>query len=113
MSDPAARIDARAAELRERLAALEAQLVAIRDARSDATADDEHDPEGSTLAVEWSRVEGQRSDVARELQTLEAAIGRVDAGDYGICAVCGNPIPTARLDLLPGATLCVPCASGR
>jgi DnaK suppressor protein len=113
VSDPAAHIDARAAELRERLDALEAQLIAIREARSDSTADDEHDPEGSTLAVEWSRVEGQRSEVARELQSLDAAIGRVDAGGYGICVSCGNPIPAARLELLPGATRCVPCASGR
>lgn len=109
--DPAARINDRADQLRDRLRSLQAQLSAIRDARSDATADDEHDPEGSTLSMEWSSVEGQRADVARELDALTDALERVSAGTYGICASCGAPIPTARLELLPGATLCVPCAA--
>ena len=52
----------RRAEVTDRLAAVEDRLVAIRAARSDATDDDEHDPEGSTLSSEWSRAEGQRSD---------------------------------------------------
>ncbi|SDH30518.1 TraR/DksA family transcriptional regulator [Microbacterium pygmaeum] len=111
--DPARGITLRAAELNARLRSLEEQLAAIRNARSDATADDEHDPEGSTLSSEWSGVEGQRADVARELAGLGTALERVAAGTYGICASCGRPIPPARLELLPGATLCVPCASGR
>ena len=94
-----------------RLASVESQLDAIRAARSGANDDDEHDPEGSTLSTEWSRAEGQRADVARELAELDAALERLADGTYGVCTSCGGPIPRERLRLLPAATLCVPCAS--
>ncbi|HWI29946.1 MAG TPA: TraR/DksA C4-type zinc finger protein [Microbacterium sp.] len=93
-----------------RLAAVEAQLTSIRDARGAATADDEHDPEGATLATEWSRAEGQRADALRELGELDAARARLAAGTYGACRGCGRRIPAERLRLLPAASLCVPCA---
>jgi DnaK suppressor protein len=94
----------------ERLRAAELQLAAIREARGDATADDEHDPEGATLSMEWSRAEGRRAAALRELRELDAALARVAAGTYGICRSCGERIPPARLRLLPAATVCVPCA---
>jgi RNA polymerase-binding transcription factor DksA len=98
-------------EVEARLASAEAQLDAIRVARSSANDDDEHDPEGSTLSAEWSRAEGQRTDAQRELVELDAAIQRIAEGDHGVCASCGGAIPIDRLRLLPAATLCVPCAS--
>ena len=104
-------IAARREGLAERLAAVEQRLAAIRAERSAATDDDEHDPEGSTLSTEWSRAEGQRADAVRELAELDAALGRLEAGAYGICASCGSAIPLDRLRLLPAATLCVRCAS--
>jgi DnaK suppressor protein len=104
-------IAARRAEVSARLAAVEARLAAIRAERSAATDDDEHDPEGSTLSTEWSRAEGQRADAVRELAGLDAALGRVEAGTYGVCASCGTAIPLDRLRLLPAAVLCVRCAS--
>jgi DnaK suppressor protein len=97
-------------EVQSRLASIEAQLAGIRIARSGANDDDEHDPEGSTLSTEWSRAEGQRTDARRELEELDAARERLAAGTYGLCASCGDPIPTGRLQVLPAATLCVPCA---
>ena len=104
-------IAVRREELSERLAVVEARLAAIRAERSAATDDDEHDPEGSTLSAEWSRAEGQRADAVRELAELDAALERVHAGSYGVCASCGSAIPDERLRLLPAATLCVACAS--
>ncbi|SFS03699.1 transcriptional regulator, TraR/DksA family [Microbacterium sp. cf046] len=99
------------AHLELRLASVAAQLDAIRDARSGANDDDEHDPEGATLSTEWSRAEGQRTDAVRTLGELDAALSRLAAGTYGTCASCGDAIPLERLRLLPAATLCVPCAS--
>ncbi len=43
------------------------------------------------------------------LVQVERALGRVDAGTYGRCEECGNPIPKARLQAFPRATLCVTC----
>lgn len=93
------------------LEAAEAQLEAIRDARGAATADDEHDPEGGTLAAEWSRAEGRRADALRELERLDAAQARVEAGTYGTCVSCGRSIPAARMRVVPSATMCVECAA--
>ena len=43
------------------------------------------------------------------LVQVERALGRLDAGTYGRCEECGNPIPKARLQAFPRATLCVTC----
>lgn len=110
-SDFTGLVEDRRREVSARLASVQAQLDVIRAARGSANDDDEHDPEGSTLSTEWSRAEGQRADALRELADLDAARERIDAGVYGVCASCGNPIPVDRLRLLPAATLCVPCAS--
>lgn len=88
-----------------------AQLAEIRAERADTPADDEHDPEGSTMSTEWSRAEGIHSDAQRELDELDRAEQRMTDGTYGICAVCGKDIPVARLELRPAATLCVSCAN--
>lgn len=82
----------------------------IRADRADATADDEHDPEGSTLSGEWQRIDALRRASRTERADLEAALDRMDAGTYGICARCGRQIPAARLEIRPGAATCVACA---
>ena len=44
------------------------------------------------------------------LQRIDAALGRIEDGDYGECLECGEPIPPRRLEIDPTATICVPCA---
>jgi RNA polymerase-binding protein DksA len=47
---------------------------------------------------------------AREmLEQTERALDRLDAGTYGLCENCGNPIGKARMQAFPRATLCVEC----
>jgi DnaK suppressor protein len=47
---------------------------------------------------------------ARELLAQnERAIARIEAGTYGTCESCGEPIGKARLQAFPRATLCVSC----
>ncbi len=95
----AARADAAAAAL--------AELVHDRQGSND---DDEHDPEGVTLSSEWSRLSALSDAASAELQRVDEALQRLDAGTYGICATCGEPIPPARLEVRPFAAQCVPCA---
>ena len=38
---------------------------------------------------------------------VEAALARIDAGTYGTCVDCGQPIPDARLEVRPEAARCV------
>jgi DnaK suppressor protein len=45
----------------------------------------------------------------RELREVEAALGRLHAPDYGICADCGAEIPYSRLIVNPSATRCISC----
>ena len=52
-----------------------------------------------------------RSNSQDLLAQVEAAIGRIDDGTYGICARCGKEINPERLDALPYATYCITCQS--
>ncbi|MHB8900335.1 MAG: TraR/DksA family transcriptional regulator [Thermoguttaceae bacterium] len=45
------------------------------------------------------------------LDQIEAALERIEDGDYGSCEECGCRIPKTRLNALPYATMCVKCAS--
>ena len=44
------------------------------------------------------------------IKDIRAALKRIDAGTYGICARCGDRIDTARLEAQPYATQCIDCA---
>jgi len=89
-----------------RLAGVEARLASVRAARGDWI-DEEHDPEGFALTFEWQQAEGSRVEYLRELVELDAASARVAAGTFGVCTVCGGPIPDAQLELRPARTTCV------
>jgi len=95
----------------DRLAALERDYKAIVEGAGDSNADDEHDPEGATIAFERQHVAALLDQTRRQLARVDAAIGRMDAGQYGRCERCGQPIPAARLTARPTATTCIPCAS--
>jgi DnaK suppressor protein len=45
------------------------------------------------------------------LQRIDSALQRIEDGEYGICAVCDEPISPARLEVDPGTSLCIECAS--
>lgn len=106
------------AEVRRRLlalrAAVEARLAGVTTSRSDvvdaargANVDDEHDPEGATIAFERAQLEALAGDARVALAEVDAALARLDDGTYGICTVGGEPIPTERLAVRPTATTCV------
>ena len=45
-----------------------------------------------------------------KVESIRAALRRVEEGSYGICQRCGGRIDRARLDIVPAATLCIECA---
>ena len=95
----------------ERLADLTNDYAGIVEASEGSNADDEHDPEGSTIAFERSQV-GALLDQARvHLAEIEAALARVQNGTYCRCESCGAPIARARLEARPTARTCITCAS--
>jgi DnaK suppressor protein len=83
-------------------AELDALRSAERDPEFEEGAQTEH--EAFTLA---RLGENQR----RELQQIDAALARIDAGEYGICSDCGQEIDPRRLAALPYALLCTECAA--
>ena len=100
------RLRERAAELDELERQLEGDEAEVLADRSE-TADDEHDPEGSTLSGEWQRIEVLRRSTASERAEVDAALARVEEGTYGFCEVCGREIPADRLEARPMATRCI------
>jgi DnaK suppressor protein len=111
--DPAAALAADEARTRERLAELVGDYAGIVEASEGSNADDEHDPEGATIAFERSQVGALVSQAREHLAEVAAARRRLDDGRYGTCEGCGLPIPVARLEARPTARTCVDCASGR
>jgi len=96
-----------------RLAALERDFASSVAAAQAANADDEHDPEGATLAFERQHV-AALIDAARDrLQQIGEALARVDEGTYGLCSRCGGPIGAERLAARPAASTCIACAGMR
>jgi DnaK suppressor protein len=101
-------------------AAAQAQIEALTRSFDDvvaasqsSNADDEHDPEGATIAFERAQLTALLAAGRRRVADLDAALDRIEAGTYGVCAGCGTPIPAERLAARPFATTCVPCASRR
>jgi RNA polymerase-binding transcription factor DksA len=56
-------------------------------------------------------LEGLDASVLDEARQIQEALGRVNAGTYGICLTCGNPVGEKRLEAVPHAATCVNCAS--
>lgn len=99
------------AAVTDRLRALERDLAGLVAAARDSNADDEHDPEGTTIAFERAQLTALLDRAREELADLDAAQTRVDAGEYGVCARCGGPIGDERLAARPAASTCVRCAA--
>jgi len=72
--------------------------------------DDEHDPEGSTIAFERSQVSSLLLQARADRVALRATLDRVDEPAYGVCEECGGFIGVERLLALPAATRCIDCA---
>jgi RNA polymerase-binding transcription factor DksA len=104
-------LDERVTQAEAQQAALTAAIEEMRLARSLTFADDEHDPEGSTVSLDQARDAALLEQTRRTLTELRTARQRLAAGTYGVCERCGREIPTARLLVRPEARLCVVCAA--
>jgi RNA polymerase-binding protein DksA len=110
-TDPRELVAAERAGTAERVNALSRDLEAIMEASRLVSTDDEHDPEGSTIAFERSQTSALLADARKRLTELDEALARVETGRYGVCAHCGRPIAAERLSARPTATTCIDCAT--
>jgi DnaK suppressor protein len=95
----------------EQIGNLQASLDGIVEAVELASNDDEHDPEGTTIAYERAQVTALLHQAEDDLAALDASVQRIESGTADVCDVCAGPIAYERLLALPGAHTCVSCAS--
>lgn len=104
ISNRKAQLEARLADLTARLSEIEQEL------ESHQTQDweDLATERASDEVLEGMGISGQQ-----EIRMIEAALRRVDAGEYGICTKCGVDIAQERLDVLPYTPFCRACAADK
>src|ERR1700689_1310413 len=97
------------------IADLGREFAAIVASAADGSAgsDDEHDPEGATVAFERQHIAALLDRARAHLEAIDAALRKVDAGSYEICDICGRPIGAERLAARPAALTCIHCAAAR
>ena len=111
MGDPRELLLAERARAGQRVAALEREFAGLAEAASAGGTDDEHDPEGATLAFERQHTAALLEQARAQVAAVDAALERLAAGRYGVCDRCGQPIGEDRLAARPAALTCVRCAA--
>jgi DnaK suppressor protein len=107
------RLEAERVAALERLASLTQDFEAVVAATLDSNADDEHDPEGSTIAFERSQIGSLVRQAQGHIVEVDAALARLESGTYGVCEECGGAIGEGRLEARPVARTCIRCAAAR
>ncbi|MCW2794045.1 MAG: DNA-binding protein, partial [Nocardioides sp.] len=90
---------------------LSGDYASVVDASRDTNADDEHDPEGATIAFERSQIGALVRQAQLHLLEIDAAVARLENGTYGTCERCGGAIGELRLEARPTARTCIRCAA--
>jgi DnaK suppressor protein len=104
-------LDAERQETRDRITALSRDFDGIVESSVGVATDDEHDPEGATIAFERTQLASLLDQARGHLAELDEARDRLRRGDYGRCERCGQPIAAERLAARPAARTCITCAA--
>ncbi len=102
------RLEAERVRLQGIIADYEQELEEAR--LSESSSDRSPDPgnaEASSTKLEYAKELSIEQNSVDLLGKVDWALQKIEDGTYGLCEVCGKPIPLARLDALPYATLCV------
>ena len=108
--DFGARLSDERVETLRRIASLQREYDGVVAGARDSNNDDEHDPEGATIAFEREQLTALLEQARTHLAEIERATHRLGAGAYGICEECAAPIGDPRLEARPAATTCIDCA---
>ncbi len=104
-----ATIEERKAGLEARRAELTRRVDEIEDELDNPVSEE---PEEQAIDMEEDEVREDLGEAAlREIRMIDAALGRIADGSYGVCTNCGTDIAPARLDALPATPLCAECAA--
>jgi DnaK suppressor protein len=106
------------AAVRSALETLRDQVIAATEHGAEAARPVELDQQRTGRLSRMDALQGQEMARAAErrrgieLSKLEAALARLDSGEYGWCVKCGEEIVTERLRLDPAIPICIVCAQG-
>ena len=106
-----ARLVAEHAATSRRITSMAADLASVAAASIGSNLDDEHDPEGSTIAFEREQLAALLAHAQAHLTEVNDALSRLRDNGYGCCQLCGKPISDARLAALPATRRCIACAA--
>lgn len=104
-------VEAEHRRIAEQIVDLRNSFAGIVDAAQLTSTDDEHDPEGATIAYERAQVSALLHQAQDDLAALDLALERVDNGTAQTCESCGGSIALERLLALPTTRQCIRCAS--
>jgi DnaK suppressor protein len=97
------------AELLDTAPDLDAEVFRTRSDVSDGSGETEH-----LVVAEQKDVSARIDALAeRSVEEIDEALARMDAGTYGRCVDCGDPIPAERLEAVPAAPTCLRCKAER
>jgi DnaK suppressor protein len=115
MEEPGVRdlLDAQRHATLDRISGLTVDFEEIVAASVGSNVDDEHDPEGSTVAFERAQVAALLDEARTHLDDLDRALARLAAGTYSMCERCTAPIASERLTARPATRICIRCAAAR
>jgi DnaK suppressor protein len=85
----------------------------LRELGVDRGSFDEGFADSGQVTAERGEVQALAGTLRETLQDIDAALGKIEQGTYGLCESCGRPIAEARLEAMPAARLCIACASQR
>jgi len=105
---PKTELDRRKIQLLDRMAELDTRLHGIEDELQSHESKDWEDMATEREDDDVLATLGEEGQV--EIRMIQAALTRIDAGEYGFCTKCGEPIAVERLDLLPATPFCSKCA---
>jgi len=74
---------------------------------------DENFADSGQVTAERGENDAVAGQLAETLAEINDALAKLDAGTYGVCESCQQPISEARLEAMPEARLCITCASQR
>ena len=106
-------LDAERQDTLARITALRREFDGIVESSAGVATDDEHDPEGATIAFERAQLAALLDQADRHLGELDHALERLRQARYGRCERCGQPIAAERLAARPAARTCITCAAAQ
>ncbi len=112
MANDAASVEARA-QLEQERDELQRQLAELGFGESGGLEYDPNFADSSQVTAERGEAEALATKLRETLTDVQAALGKLDEGTYGVCEGCGQQINPARLEAMPSTRYCIDCASSR